>query len=211
MKPIITPTTVKVALSLLIYLLALIVITVVYNTTLTFVFLMIIIANRLERVLVIDQATKQLQSKLANITKQLNEIKNKPNYCYYMISHKAYSIIKPTIVSKPIPHTYGQPVYTTILSDTDFEIIQQMYSQLSKEDQQHFWIEQIVPGQVNIKDFNLNAIKIGNLFDEIENQLSITKLNNIAMTIFAICDKLKISPIQLFNNQFEFELPKDRS
>lgn len=117
---------------------------------------------------------------------------------YYLCSQKAIDILKPKEVSKGLSKYDGKN-YIAVL---DFDEVTNIYNKLSEEEQDEFYVQEIVEGQIYCDDFDYNEY---NLFDYINNVLSFGKIENECYCIYSIARNEGLNPLELFNKLYCYE------
>ena len=150
------------------------------------------------------EALEKLNNSLTGDETEFTELKCE----YYLCSEVVESLFKPFEVSKPFQSGYTfdkrKFYYVAWLNLNEVqnyytEKVQPHNEKAEPAKQIDFWLEECVLGSMNVLEINLKAAKKNGLFVEIENQLSITKDNNRAMTIANLSQRFGITPVQLIN------------
>lgn len=150
------------------------------------------------------EALEKLKNSLTGDNTEFTELKCE----YYLCSEVVANNFKPFEISKPFQSGYSfdrrKWYYVAWLNFNEVEkyykeIVEPHNSKSEPAKQIDFWLEECVLGSMNVLEINLKAAKKNGLFVEIENQLSITKNNNRAMTIANLSQRFGITPVQLIN------------
>jgi len=133
-----------------------------------------------------------------NKTPQLNIPINNSNY--FICSKKVVDFAKPNEVSKPFKSGYQHDLNDEyFIAVIDFDVIEQHYNQLSDDEQDDFWLQELVDGTMDVSPLTLKGMKENGLFFEIERKIGLTTTRNRAMTINNLSEKFNCTPIELIN------------
>lgn len=126
---------------------------------------------------------------------------------YFFCSQAIVDQFKPQEVSKPFKSGFQMdgdtPHYIAWL---DFDEVNKYYDEViepnnddpEKEDID-FWCHEIVPGQMDVENIDLEQAQLMGLLWEIQFRTGLTKTNNQAMTICNLAEREGLNPIELIN------------
>lgn len=118
---------------------------------------------------------------------------------YFLCSEAVIDIIKPEEYSLPFKSGYefdkDHNYYIAVLN---FEEIEDK-AQNALRGNDDFWLQELVPGLMDVSDFTLKGIKENGLFSEIESNLGLTATRNQAMTIYNLAERYSQTPIEFIN------------
>lgn len=119
---------------------------------------------------------------------------------FFLCSQKVIDFAKPVNMSKPFKsgwhHDKDSDYFIAVLN---FEEIENHYNQLSDDEQDDFWLQEIVGGTMDISNIKLKYLRQNGIFFEIENIIGLTTTKNQAMTLYNLSEKFNCTPIELIN------------
>jgi hypothetical protein len=122
------------------------------------------------------------------------------NSTYFICSKKVIDFAKPTEVSKPFKSGYQHDLNDEyFIAVVDFDIVEQHYNQLSDDEQDDFWLQELVSGTMDVSPITLKGLRENGLFFEIERKIGLTTTKNRAMTLNNLSEKFNCTPIDLIN------------
>ena len=121
------------------------------------------------------------------------------NRAYFICSKSVIDFAKPTEVSKPFLSGYADETDEHFIASLDFEEVEKHYNQLSEEEQDYFWCQELVGGTMDVSGITLKGLKKNGVFLEIERTIGLTTTKNRAMTIDNLAQKFNCTPIELIN------------
>ncbi len=138
----------------------------------------------------------------------MNELYEKPqlnipvvsNSTYFICSKKVIDFAKPTKVSKPFKSGYQYDLKDEyFIAVVDFDIVEKHYNQLSDDEQDDFWLQELVSGTMDVSKITLKGLKENGVWLEIERIIGLTTTKNRAMTLNNLSEKFNCTPIELIN------------
>jgi hypothetical protein len=132
-------------------------------------------------------------------TEQLN-IPVISNNTYFICSKKVVDFAKPTEISKPFKSGYQHDLNNEyFIAVVDFDKIEEHYNQLSDDEQDDFWLQELITGTMDVSEITLKGLKENGIFFEIERIIGLTTTKNRAMTINNLSEKFNCNPIEFIN------------
>ena len=124
---------------------------------------------------------------------------NVSNSTYFICSKKVIDFIKPSDVSKPFKSGYCKDDDENYIAVLDFETCESYYNQLSYDEQDNFWLQELVYGTMDVSKITLKGLKENGVWLEIERIIGLTTTKNRAMTLNNLSEKFNCTPIELIN------------
>ncbi|EJL66287.1 hypothetical protein [Flavobacterium sp. CF136] len=126
---------------------------------------------------------------------------------YYFCSQAVVDQFKPEQVSKPFKSGFQIDGYTPhYVAWLNWDEVKKHYDEVVVPNKEkdydaysNFWAQELVPGQMYVKDIDLEQAKLFGLLWEIELKTGLTKTNNQAMTIYNLTEREGLNPIDLIN------------
>ena len=121
------------------------------------------------------------------------------NSTYFICSKKVIDFAKPSDVSKPFKSGYcnnDEEIYIAVL---DFETCELHYNQLSDDEQDDFWLQELVSGTMDVSKITLKGLRENGVWFEIERIIGLTTTKNRAMTLNNLSEKFNCTPIELIS------------
>ena len=138
------------------------------------------------------------QNSNAQQNQQLN-IADVSNSTYFICSKKVVDFAKPTEVSKSFKSGYCKDDDENYIAVLDFETCEFHYNQLSDDEQDCFWLQELVYGTMDVSKITLKGLKENGVLLEIERIIGLTTTRNRAMTLNNLSEKFNCTPIELIN------------
>lgn len=122
------------------------------------------------------------------------------NSTYFLCSKKVVDFANPTDVSKPFKSGYQHDLKDEyFIAVVNFDEVEKHYNQLSDDDQDDFWLQELVAGTMDISPITLKGLRENGLFSEIERKIGLTTTKNRAMIINNLSEKFNCNPIEFIN------------
>lgn len=122
------------------------------------------------------------------------------NSTYFICSKKVIDFAKPHELSKPFKsgylHNKDDEYFIAVLN---FAVCETHYNQLSDDELDDFWLQEIVSGTMEVSKITLKGLRKNGIFFEIEKTIGLTTTKNIAMTLANLSEKFNCTPIELIN------------
>ena len=122
------------------------------------------------------------------------------NSTYYICSKKVIDFAKPTEVSKPFKSGYlydkEDEYFIAVL---DFDVCESHYNNLTDDEQDDFWLQELVAGTMDVSKITLKGLKENGVWFEIERVIGLTTTRNRAMTLNNLSEKFNYDPIKLID------------
>lgn len=121
------------------------------------------------------------------------------NSNYFICSKKVIDFAKPKIVSKPFKSGYHYENDENFIAVLDFDVCEEHYNRLTDDEQDDFWLQELVAGTMDVSKITLKGLKENGVFYEIEIKTGLTTTKNRAMILNNLSEKFNVTPIELIN------------
>ena len=122
------------------------------------------------------------------------------NIAYFLCSKSVVDFDKPTEISKPFKSGYSYDKDDEyFIAVINFEKCENYYHQLSDDERDDFWFQELVPGTMDVSKITLKGMKKNCIFLEIEKIIGLTTIKNRTMTLYNLSEKFNVNPIELIN------------
>lgn len=123
---------------------------------------------------------------------------------YFICSKKVIDFANPNMVSKSFKSGYEYDKNDTyFVAVLDFELCETHYNKLTTDEQDDFWLQEIVLGTMDVSKITIKELRKNGVFLEIERKIGLTTTKNRAMILGNLSQKFNYNPIELINKIYK--------